>query len=128
MKLEESTKKFTKDINPSNSEIENNQEAVPVEIDSEEENNQINPRALPNSNKFSSLMTQTLGALMNTKNSLKLIPDDSGRATILGVPENTLRGDRLKITENIYDLTPEIYKALSDTGYTGKNMKVETIS
>ena len=33
--------------------------------------------------------------------------------------------DRVQINENIYDLTPEIYKALSDTGYTGKNMKSE---
>ena len=124
-KLKETTRKFSKIINPSNSEIENNQEVVPVESDSEEENNQINPRALPNSNKFSSLMTETLGALMNSKNSLKLIPDDSGRATILGVPINTLGRDRIQISENIYDLTPEIYKALSDTGYTGKNMKRE---
>ena len=70
-------------------------------------------------------MTETLGALMNSKNSLKLIPDDSGRATILGVPINTLGGDRIQINENIFDLTPEIYKALSDTG---KNMKNENVS
>ena len=70
-------------------------------------------------------MTETLGALMISKNSLKLIPDDSGRATILGVPINTLGGDRIQIKEVIYDLTPEIYKVLSDTGYTGKNMKIE---
>ena len=62
---------------------------------------------------------------MNSKNFLKLIPDDSGRATILGVPINTLGGDRLQIKENICDLTPEIYKALSDTGYTGKKMRSE---
>ena len=28
-----------------------------------------------------------------------------------------------KIKEKIYDLTPEIYKALSSTGYSGKTMK-----
>ena len=124
-KLEESTEKITKVINPSNSESENNEEVVPVEIDSEEENNQINPRALPNSNKFSSLMTETLSALMHSKNSLKLVSDDSGRVTTLGVRINTLGGDRIQIYENIYDLTPEKYKALSDTGYTGKNLKSE---
>ena len=37
-------------------------------------------------------MTETLGALMNSKNSLKL-QDESGRASILGVPINTLGGD-----------------------------------
>ena len=70
-------------------------------------------------------MTETLGALMNSKISLELIPDDAGRATILGIPINTLGGDLIQINENIYDLTPEIHKALSDTGYTGKNIKSE---
>ena len=124
-KLDESIKKISKIINPSNSEIENNEEVVPVEIESEEENNEINPRALPNRNKFSTPMTETLGALMNSKNSLKLIPDDSGRATVLGVPINTLGGDRIQIKDNVYDLTPEIYKALSSTGHTGITLKNE---
>ena len=70
-------------------------------------------------------MTETLGALMNSKNSLKLIPDDSGRASILGVPINTLGGDRAQINDNVYDLTPEIYKDSSYTGYTGNTMKNE---
>ena len=61
---------------------------------------------------------------MSSLNSLKIKPSPSG-ATILGVPINTLGGDRIQIKDNIYDLTPEIYKALSDTGYTGKNMKNE---
>ena len=57
-------------------------------------------------------MTETLGALMNSKNSLKLIPDDSSRATILRVPINTLGVDRIQINDSVYDLTPEIYNAL----------------
>ena len=123
-KLEESIKKITKLINPSCSEIEINQEVVPVEINSEEENKQINPRALPYSNKFSSQGNdRNLGVLMNSKSSLKLLPDDAGRATILGTPIITVGGDIIQINENIYDLTPEIHKALSDKGYTGKNMK-----
>ena len=124
-KLEESTEKITEVINPSNSEIENNQEVVPVEVDSEEEINQIKPRTLPNSNKFSTPMTETLGALMNSKNSLKLIPGDSGRAIILGFPINTLGGDRIQINDHVFDLTPELYKPLSYTGYTGNTMKNE---
>ena len=31
----------------------------------------------------------------------------------------------IQINDNVYDLTPEIYKALSYTGYTGKTMKNE---
>ena len=70
-KFEESTRKITKVINASHSVIEINQDVVPVEIDSEGENNQNNPRAFPNCNKYSSLMTENLGALMNSKKSLK---------------------------------------------------------
>ena len=59
---------------------------------------------------------------MASPNSLKIKPSSSG-ATILGVPIYTLGGDKLSIRDNVYDLTPEIYKALSYTGYTVKSMK-----
>ena len=61
---------------------------------------------------------------MSSLNSLKIKPSPSG-ATILGVSIYTLGGDKLRIRDNVYDLTPEIYKALSDTGYTGKILKNE---
>ena len=66
-----------------------------------------------------------MGALTNSKTSLKLKQDESGRASKLGVSVNTLGGDRIQINDNIYDSTPEIFKALSYTGYTGKAMKIE---
>ena len=69
-------------------------------------------------------MTKTLGRLMSSANSLKIKSTPSG-ATILGVPVYTLGGDRIQIKDNIYDFTPEIYKALSYTGYTGENLKNE---
>ena len=124
-KLEEvnkSTKKIGEVIKESNSESENNQAIVPVEIESEDENIQTNLRALPNISMFSDQMTKTLGRLMSSANSLKIISTPSG-ASILGVPINTLGGDRIQIKDNIYDLTPEVYKALSYTGYDGKTMK-----
>ena len=46
-------------------------------------------------------------------------------ATILGVPIYTIGGDKLRIRINDYELTPEIYKALSSTGYTGNTTKNE---
>ena len=55
-------------------------------------------------------MIETLGALMNSKNTLKLIQEDSVRASILGNPIHTLGGDRIQINDNVYDLTPEIKK------------------
>ena len=122
--LKKSTKKISEVIKESNSENENNQEIVPVEIESEDENIQTNLRALPNSSIFSDQMTKTLGRLMSSANSLKIKSTPSG-ATILGVPIITLGGDKLRIQSNDYKLTPEIYKALSYTGYDGKTMKNE---
>ena len=100
---------------------------MPVEIESDnsEDNNiKANLRALPNNSIFSELMSSTLERLMSSLNSLKIKPALSG-ATILGVPIYTLGGDKLRIRDNKYELTPEIYKALSFTGYTGKSMKNE---
>ena len=122
--VNKSTKKIGEVVKRSNSENENNQEIVPVEIESEDENTQTNSRALPNSSMFSDQMTKTLGTLMSTANSLKIKSTPSG-ATILGVPVYTIGGDRIQIKDNVYDLTPEIYKALSYTGYEGKNLKNE---
>ena len=70
-------------------------------------------------------MTETLGRLMSSSNSLRMKLSPCG-ATILGVPINRSRGDRIQIKDNIYDLTPEIYKSLSYTGYTGNTMKNES--
>ena len=82
-------------------------------------------KALPNNSQFSVSMRQMIGSLMNSKNSLKITQDELGRANILGVPIQISGADTIKIDENIYELTPEIYKVLSDTGYTGKTMKNE---
>ena len=112
-------------IKESNSEKENIQEVVPVEIDSEDDNIQSNIRALPNSNKFFTNMMETLGAPMNSKKSLKLSQDDSGRTSILRIPIATLGGDRIRINEKIFDILPEIYKTLTSTSYTVKTMMHE---
>ena len=82
-------------------------------------------KALPNSSKFSNAMRQMIGSLMNSRNSLKITQDESGRATILGTPIQISQGDTMKINENVYELSPEIYKALTYTTYTGNTMKDE---
>ena len=87
--INKSTKEIEEVIKESNSENDNNQEIVPVEIESEDENIQTNLRALPNSSIFSDQMTKTLGRLMSSANSLKLTSSPSG-ASILGVPIYTL--------------------------------------
>ena len=68
-------------------------------------------------------MTKTLGSLMSSPNSLK--KSSPSGAAILGVPIYTLGDDKLRIRDNDYELTPEIYKALSFTGYTGNTTKNE---
>ena len=62
---------------------------------------------------------------MRSHNSLGRDQEDSVRATIFGVSINTLSCDKLRIREKVSDLTPEIDKALSPTGYSGRNMKKE---
>ena len=90
-KLEEVNKSIEKTddvIKKSNSENESNQDIVPVEIvsDNSEDNNiKACLRALPNSSIFSDFMSSTLGRLLSSLNSLKIKPSPSG-ATILGVP------------------------------------------
>ena len=69
-------------------------------------------------------MQEMIGSLMKSHNSLKLIQDESGKGTILGVPIQ-ISSDSIKINENIYKLTPEVYKALSDPLYTGMTMTNE---
>ena len=75
-----------------------------------------NIKTLPNSSKFSSSLREMIGSLMNSRKSSKITQDESGRASILGVPIQISEADTIKINENNYDLTPEIYKALSFTG------------
>ena len=90
-----------------------------------ETNSKVDIKALPNSSKFSNSMRQKIGSLMNSRNSLKITQDESGRANILGVPIQISEGDTIKINENVYELIPEIYKALTYTTYTGNTMKDE---
>ena len=70
-------------------------------------------------------MREMIGSLMNSQNSLKVTQDESGRAKFLGVPIQLSEADTKNINETIYDLTPEIYKALSSTSYSVKTMKNE---
>ena len=130
-KLDESTKKISEVINPSNSENENNQEIVPVEMNSEDSEdekieNKIGIKALPNSFKFSNLLKNTIGTFMSSKNSLRIDQEKrTGGASLNEIPVLIFGGHLLKIKDNVYEITPEIHKALSSTGCVGKSMKSE---
>ena len=60
---------------------------------------------------------------MKGKNSLEVEQIDSTDEKILGVPLYTLDGNKLRILDNVYELTPELHKTLSSRAYTGKTTK-----
>ena len=69
-------------------------------------------------------MKKTLRKIMSSTNSLRIKSFPSG-ASILGVALNTLGSDKLRKRDKDYELTLEIYKASSHTGYTGKSTENE---
>ena len=119
--VNESTKKLGDVFEKTDSHFENVQEIVPVEIISQDEKTNI--KTLPNCSNLRNSMRETLGSLMNSRISLKVIPDQYGKANILGIPIQISGQDSFKINENFYDLTPKIYKALSSTSYPGETMR-----
>ena len=122
--VNESNTKLGDVLKESNSESEYNQEIVPVEIESEDEIYQTNLGALPNSYICSESMTKTSGSLMSCSVSLSIKASPSG-PTVLGVRIYTLGGAKLRIRDKDYELTPEIYKAMSLASYSDKTMKDE---
>ena len=82
----------------------------------------IDLKSIPSNPLYRKEMQEMIGALMSSHNSLKIIQEKPGRSTILGVPIQ-ISSDSIKINENIYKLTPEVYKALSNPLYTG-NTKI----
>ena len=119
IKLAESLSPITKKLDTINESTKEMREVI------KETNSKVDIKALPNSSKFSNAMRQMIGSLMNSRNSLKTTQDESGRANILGLPIQISEGDTMKKNENVYELTPEIYKALTYTTYTGNTMKDE---
>ena len=120
IKLAESLSPITKKLEEVNKSTKNLRDVI------KETNSEKIIKALPNNSQFSDSMRQMIGSLMNSKNSVKITQDESGKANILGVPIQISGADTIKINENIYELTPEIYNALSGTGYTGKTMRNES--
>ena len=119
MKLAESLSPITKNLDDINKSTKNSRDVI------KGPNYEDNIKALPNSSKFKNSMRYMIGSLMRSKNSLKTTPDELSKANILGVPIQISDADTIKTKENIYELTPQIYIALSDTGCTGKTVKNE---
>ena len=119
IKLAESLSPITKKLDTINDSTKQITDTI------KESNSNDKIKSLLNSSKFSNSMRQMIGSLMNSRNSLKITQDELGRANILGVPIQISEDDTMKINETVYELTPEIYKALTYTTYTGNSMKDE---
>ena len=120
VKLAESLSPITKKLKKLDTINESTQKISDV-IKESDSNDKM--KALPNNSKFSNSMRQMIGSLMNSRNSLNITQDESGKANILGVPIQISEDDTIKTNENVYESTPEIYKALTYTTYTGNTMK-----
>ena len=70
-------------------------------------------------------MKGKLSSLTRASTSLRLKQDDLANLSILGTPLQILGGKKIKINDDVYDLSPETHKALSSTSYTGKFMRDE---
>ena len=57
----------------------------------------------------------TLGLMTKNSNKFKIVKDNQGRAVLNDIYTNPMGGNDMKIGENIYELTPEIQKALTNT-------------
>ena len=63
---------------------------------------------------------------MKGRNSLRINQDESGRGSILGVPFQIIGSNTLKNRHKAFELTPELYKALTSTGCTGNQMEKDS--
>ena len=119
--MNENAKKVCEVKKESSSENENTQQIDPNEI----ENLRTNIKSLTNSSNFSKAMQQMLGSLMTSRNSSKITRDEFRQPNILCVNIQISGGDKTSKKHRMFDLSPEIYKTLSSTSYTGKTMQDE---
>ena len=121
----DSTRKLGELIGKSDSEIESQHVLLPVEIDTEDENEHIRTiiRAPPSNAKFSIPTKRTLGVLLQSRNSLRIDQGSLGQASIFGVSIQKLCANTLKIGNNVYEIFDKLYKALSSIRFSGTSMK-----
>ena len=117
-KLDEVNKSTQESITPINKKLDTINESIrKVGNIIKESNSEIIP---------SILLQDTFKSLKNTTNSLKLNKDESDNYSILKSAIKPLGGDKILVNDrNIYEFSPEIHKALSNSTYTGKSMKDE---
>ena len=65
--------------------------------------------------------------MANSNNKFKIVKDNRGRVMINDVFLNVMGGNDVKFGENIYELTPQFQKALTETSYNFDEMSDKDI-
>ena len=128
VKLAESLSPITKKLDQVNKSTRESLSPITQKLDNINESTQkVGDLIESNSKKeLSTLLKNTFKSLKETSSSLKLNDDEEGNLTILGTLIKSLGGDKILVNNrNIYEVTPEIHRALSKSSYTGKSMKDE---
>ena len=69
----------------------------------------------------------TLGLMSKNSNKFEIVKDNQGRPKLNDIYINPVGGNDMKIGENIYEITPEIQKALTNTSYNFDKMSDKDI-
>ena len=134
VKLAESLSPITKKLDEVNKSTQESLSAFTKKLDNINENTKqlgeiVKESSSENDKEMaitpSILLQDTINSLSEAHNSLKLNQDKDGNMSILGVSVKSLGGDKIQVYDNIYEFTPEIHKALSNSSYTGNSMKNE---
>ena len=118
-KLDEVNKSTQESLTPINEKLDTINESTQKVGDIIKETNSEN-EIIP-----STLLKDTFEFLKNTNTSLKLNKNEDGDYKILDTIIKPMGHDKILVNGNIYEFSPEIYKALSRTSYRGKSMKNE---
>ena len=68
-------------------------------------------------------LKDTIESLKNTNTSLKLNQNEDGNYKILDTIIKPIGNNKILVNGNTYNFSPEMYKALSRSSYTGKSME-----
>ena len=124
IKLAESLSPITKKLDNINKTAQKSLTPINERLDTIN-NNTIKIGDIIRESNSSALLKDTLKSLENrSDNALKIVKDEADNLTILNTPLRSLGGDKILIdNNNVYDLSTEMHKALSNSSYTGKSMK-----
>ena len=128
IKLAESLSPITKKLDEVNKSTQESLTPINEKLDTINESTQKVGDIIKESNSEKELSTplkNTFKSLENTNTSLKLNKNEDGDYKILNTIIKPMVNDKILVKGNLYEFTPEIYKALSRTSYTGKSMRNE---